>query len=170
MRHAVAHFLSGTSCLCRPMMDHALDQLDAATEVIEKLVPALRHANLDTFEFDLRVSMLIMYDQPDQWRIRSLRIVMGKLMAVCFPLILQSRRWESVYELLWGILRIRVVADHSTSPPTPQDFPLTQSLTEAFDRVAFPGRPVSQKRCHPGRFRAHGPPLDQISWPQLAAQ
>lgn len=105
------HFLAGTSCLCRPMMDQAIDQIDETTEKVQGNLESLRLANLDEFEMSIRRALLIMYDEPDQWRIRALRIVMGKLMAVCFPLILQSQRWN-IYEKLWGVLRVRVVADH----------------------------------------------------------
>lgn len=105
------HFLAGTACLCRPMMDQAIDQIDDTTELIQEKVPFLRLANIDEFEISIRRALLIMYDEPDQWRIRALRIVMGKLMAVCFPLILQSHRWDT-YQEWWGMLRVRVVADH----------------------------------------------------------
>ncbi|KAF3762608.1 hypothetical protein M406DRAFT_72595 [Cryphonectria parasitica EP155] len=110
--HAVANFLAGTSCLCRPMMDHTLTQIDAATEELRKVAPMLRYMNLDQFEFCLRRAMLMTYSEPDQWRIRALRIVMGKLMAVCFPLILQNPGWRGKYEQFWGMMRVRVVADH----------------------------------------------------------
>lgn len=105
------HFLAGTSCLCRPMMDQAIDQIDDTIEQVRENLGLLRHANLDEFEMSIRRALLIMYGEPDQWRIRALRIVMGKLMAVCFPLILQSQRWK-ICEELWGILRVRIVADH----------------------------------------------------------
>ncbi|KAJ4394510.1 telomerase inhibitor [Gnomoniopsis smithogilvyi] len=106
-----AHFLAGTACLCRPMMDQAVDQIDDTTDLIQDKLSLLRLANIDEFEICIRRALLLMYDEPDQWRIRALRIVMGKLMAVCFPLILQSQRWET-YEKWWGMLRVRVVADH----------------------------------------------------------
>lgn len=94
-------------------MDHALTHLEAATEEIQKLVPVLRNSNLDDFEVYIRRALLLMYGEFDQWRIRALRIVMGKLMAVCFPLIIQSARWRPIYQRLWGLLRVRVVVDHS---------------------------------------------------------
>ncbi|KAI3393808.1 hypothetical protein diail_3584 [Diaporthe ilicicola] len=37
---------------------------------------------------------------------------MGKLMAVCFHTILQNPNWSRKFEKLWGVLRVRVVADH----------------------------------------------------------
>lgn len=92
-------------------MDQAIDQIDDTTELIQERLPLLRLANLDEFEISLRRALLIMYDEPDQWRIRALRIVMGKLMALCFPLILQNQRWAE-YQKWWGMLRVRVVADH----------------------------------------------------------
>lgn len=92
-------------------MDQAIDQIDDTTDLIQEKVPLLRLANIDEFEISIRRALLIMYDEPDQWRIRALRIVMGKLMAVCFPLILQSQRWET-YQKWWGMLRVRAVADH----------------------------------------------------------
>lgn len=105
------HFLAGTSCLCRPMMDQAIDQIDDTTEQVQGNLRFLRVANLDELEISIRRALLIMYDEPDQWRIRALRIVMGKLMAVCFPLLVQSQRWV-IYRKWWGMLRVRVVADH----------------------------------------------------------
>ncbi|KAJ4424820.1 telomerase inhibitor [Gnomoniopsis sp. IMI 355080] len=105
------HFLAGTACLCRPMMDQAIDQIDDTTELVQETVQILRLVNIDEFESSIRRALLIMYDEPDQWRIRALRIVVGKLMAVCFPLILQSQRWDT-YQEWWGMLRVRVVADH----------------------------------------------------------
>lgn len=105
------HFLAGTACLCRPMMDQAIDQIDDTTQQIQRNLRLLHIANLDEFEISIRRALLIMYDEPDQWRIRALRIVMGKLMAVCFPLLLQSQRWVT-YRKWWGMLRVRVVADH----------------------------------------------------------
>lgn len=93
-------------------MDQAVDQIDDATKQIQEKLPLLRLANIDDFESSIRRALLIMYDEPDQWRIRALRIVMGKLMAVCFPLVLQSQRWASNYQKWWGVTRVRVVADH----------------------------------------------------------
>lgn len=105
------HFLAGTACLCRPMMDQAIDQIDDTTEQFQRNLGLLSVANLDEFEISIRRALIIMYDDPDQWRIRALRIVMGKLLAVCFPLLLQSQRWV-IYQKWWGMLRMRVVADH----------------------------------------------------------
>lgn len=109
---SVATFLAGTAALVRPMMDHALAHLEAAAAAIQRLEPMLRSAHLDDFELCLRRALLIMYDEPDQWRIRALRIVMSQLMAACLPLILQSPRWPGGYAQLWGVLRVRVVVDH----------------------------------------------------------
>lgn len=109
---AVATFLAGTGALVRPMMDHALAHLEAAAVAIRRLEPVLRRAHLDEFELCIRRALLIMYDEPDQWRIRALRLAMGRLMAVCLPLVLQSPRWADGYSQLWGVLRVRVVVDH----------------------------------------------------------
>lgn len=110
----VVHFLCGTACLCRPLMDQAIDQIDEATEQIKEIQPQLRNLNLDLFGDHIQQALLIMYSEPDQWRIRALRIVMGKLMAVCFPLILEkcSCSWESGWRQGVDFLRMRVVADH----------------------------------------------------------
>lgn len=94
------------------MMDHALTHIEAAAEAIQKLEATLRGSRLDEFESNIRCALLMMYDQADQWTIRALRIVMGKLLAVSFPLILQSPRWSRSYQQLWGILRVHVVVDH----------------------------------------------------------
>lgn len=94
------------------MMDLALNQIEEATAEIAKKLPSLRHAQLESFEYGIRLALLNMYDEPDQWRIRALRIVMGKLVAACFHIILQSPGWAQKFETLWGILRVRVVADH----------------------------------------------------------
>lgn len=110
--NATATFLAGAGALVRPMMDHALTNLEAAAEEMQKLEKTLRGSKLDEFESNIRLALLMMYDQPDQWTIRALRIVMGKLMAVCFPFILQSPRWSRIYQPLWGILRVHVVVDH----------------------------------------------------------
>lgn len=110
--HNVAHYIAGAAVLCRPMMDFAIDRIEEATAEIVKKLPSLRHAQLESFEYGIRMALLNMYDEPDQWRIRALRIVMGKLMAVCFHIILQSPAWAPKFEKLWGALRIRVVADH----------------------------------------------------------
>lgn len=110
-------------------MDHALRQIeDAAREIKTTLTPQLlqhhHHHNhrrwplndqkpdLDDFSYGLRIAMAMTYDEPDQWRIRALRVVMAKLMAVTFPLLLQSPRWGTKYCAEWGLLRPRVVADH----------------------------------------------------------
>lgn len=105
------HFLAGAACLCRPMMDQAIDQIDYTIEQVRRNFGVLRVANLDEFEMSIRQALLIMYNENDQWRIRALRIVMGKLIAVCFPLLVQSQRWV-IYRKWWGVLRVRVVADH----------------------------------------------------------
>lgn len=108
----MAHYIAGAAVLCRPMMDFALDRIEEATAEITKKLPTLRNAQLESFEYGLRMALLNMYDEPDQWLIRALRIVMGKLMAACFHIILQSPGWSLKFEKLWGSLRIRVVADH----------------------------------------------------------
>lgn len=110
--HNVAHYIAGAAVLCRPMMDFAIDRIEEATAEIVKKLPTLRNAQLESFEYGVRMALLNMYDEPDQWRIRALRIVMGKLMAACFHIILQSPGWARKFEKLWGSLRIRVVADH----------------------------------------------------------
>lgn len=110
--HNVAHYITGAAVLCRPMMDFALSRIEEATAEITKKLPTLRHAQLDGFENGLRMALLNMYAEPDQWRIRALRIVMGKLMAVCFHIVLQSPNWSRKFENIWGVLRLRVVADH----------------------------------------------------------
>ncbi|PSR82705.1 hypothetical protein BD289DRAFT_483690 [Coniella lustricola] len=114
--HAIAHFNAGAAVLCRDMMDCVLTQLDAATENIKLLGQqgAYIHplANMDLFESMLRRGLLMLYDEPDQWRIRSLRVVMGKLMAVAFPWVLQNPAWGYRYASSWGILHARVVTDH----------------------------------------------------------
>lgn len=109
---SVATFLAATGALVRPMMDHALERLEAAADAIRQLEPVLRRAHLDDFELCVRRALLVMYGEPDQWRIRALRIAMGRLMAACFPLVLQSPRWPASYAQLWGMLRVRVVVDH----------------------------------------------------------
>lgn len=94
-------------------MEHTLRQIEHATKSIEALAPGLRLLDdLDVFSHGLRVAMAMAYDEPDQWRIRALRIVMGGLMAVAFPLLLQHSRWATKYWVEWGSLRERVVADH----------------------------------------------------------
>lgn len=110
--HNVSHYIAGAAVLCRPMMDFALERLEETTAEIVKKLPSLRHANLDSFEYGIRLALINMYDEPNQWVIRALRIVMGKLMAACFHIILQSPAWAQKYERLWGVLRVRVVADH----------------------------------------------------------
>lgn len=110
--HDVAHYIAGAAVIGRPMMDYALDRIEEATVEIVKKLPTLRHANLESFEYGIRMALINMYAEPDQWRIRALRIVMGKLMAACFQIILQSPAWARKFEKLWGSLRIRVVADH----------------------------------------------------------
>lgn len=110
--HNVAHYIAGAAVLCRPMMDFALSRIEEATAEMTKKLPALQHAQLENFEYGLRMALLNMYAEPDQWRIRALRIVMGKLMAACFHIILQSSSWARKFEKLWGSLRVRVVADH----------------------------------------------------------
>lgn len=107
-------------------MEHALRQLEhAALEIQTTLAPQLRCrldpdnnstedvVDLDDFSHGLRLAMTMTYDEPDQWRIRALRVVMGKLMASAFPLLLASPRWATKYRGEWGpILCGRVVADH----------------------------------------------------------
>ena len=110
--HDVAHYVAGAAVLCRPMMDYALSRIEEATAEIVKKLPTLRHAQLETFEYGIRMALLNMYAEPDQWRVRALRIVIGKLMAACFHIILQSPGWARKFEKLWGTLRVRVVADH----------------------------------------------------------
>ncbi|KAK7714079.1 hypothetical protein SLS64_004176 [Diaporthe eres] len=110
--HNVAHYIAGAAVLCRPMMDFAIDRIEEATAEIVKKLPSLRHAQLDSFEYGIRMALLNMYAEPDQWRIRALRIVIGKLMAACAHIILQSPSWAPKFEKLWGALRVRVVADH----------------------------------------------------------
>ncbi|KAL1865505.1 hypothetical protein Daus18300_007150 [Diaporthe australafricana] len=110
--HDVAHYIAGAAVLCRPMMDFALSRIEEATAEITKKLPILRHAQLDGFENGLRMALLNMYAELDQWRIRALRIVMGKLMAACFHIVLQSPNWSRKFEKVWGVLRVRVVADH----------------------------------------------------------
>lgn len=109
---SVAAFLAATSALVYPMMDHALERIDAAAAAIENLTPILDHARLDTFELFLRRALLVVYGEPDQWRVRALRVALGRLAARAFPFVLRSPRWADVYQPLWGILRVRVVVDH----------------------------------------------------------
>lgn len=108
----VAHFVAGASVHCRQMMDHALSRLEEATEDIAELTDLLRHARLDDFQQEILRAHMSMWAQPDQWRLLSLRIVMGKLMAVAFPIILQSPHWKTRFKQLWGDMHTNVVADH----------------------------------------------------------
>lgn len=161
----VVHFIAGTSCLCRPMMDQAVDQIDNMTAHIKKLESHLRHAiDLDTFESALRRALYLLYDQPDQWRIRALRIVMGKLMAVCFPLILQSHGWRTKYQEKWGTrymhetliqLHMRVVLDHkwlSSSTLVPRN----DLIMKGYETI----------ECDWVRYRAEGwKPADDMMFP-----
>lgn len=120
--NAVAHFLAGTACLHRPLMEHTLRQIEHATREIQAtLTPRFLNQfhpynqlihPLDGFSDGVRIAMSMTYDEPDQWRIRALRVVMGGLMAVAFPLLLQSPRWGIKYCAEWRPLRPRVVADH----------------------------------------------------------
>jgi hypothetical protein len=99
--------------LCRPMMDLALNRLEAARPEIVKRLPTIQQSGrLDEFEAHLRISLLAMYAEPNQPLLRDLRIAVGKLVADCAHVILQSADWQNKYRGLWGILRIRVVADH----------------------------------------------------------
>lgn len=100
------------------MMDHALTQIDTATDEIKLLGEQGMYnhhpeANMDLFESMLRRALLMTYDEPDQWRIRALRVVMGKLLAVAFPWVLQSPDWGFRYAGFWGLLHARIVTDHS---------------------------------------------------------
>lgn len=108
----VNHFIAGASVHCRPMMDYALSRLEEATEEMREVADVLRHARLDHFQHGIRRAHLSMWGQPDQWRLLSLRIVMGKLMAVALPIILQSPQWAARYRQLWGSMHLNVVADH----------------------------------------------------------
>ncbi|KUI57568.1 hypothetical protein VP1G_04905 [Cytospora mali] len=108
----VNHFIAGSSVHCRQMMDHALSRLEDAREDIREEADFLRHAKLDNFQLGILRAHRCMWDQSDQWRLISLRIVMGKLMAVAFPLILQSPHWANRYRQLWGTMYLHVVADH----------------------------------------------------------
>lgn len=98
--------------LCHPMMNMAINRIDEARAEIVKKLPILRQAQLEGFEYGLRMALLNMYAEPDQWIIRALRIAVGKLIGACFHIILQSPAWPTKFEKLWGILRVRVVADH----------------------------------------------------------
>ncbi|ROW02069.1 hypothetical protein VPNG_07691 [Cytospora leucostoma] len=108
----VNYFVAGASVHCRPMMDHALSRLEEAREEIREVAGSLRRANLDSFQRGILGALLSMWDQPDQWRLLSLRIVMGKLMAVAFPIILQSPHWATKYKPAWGDMYFHTVADH----------------------------------------------------------
>ncbi|KAK7738475.1 telomerase inhibitor [Cytospora paraplurivora] len=108
----VNYFVAGASVHCRPMMDHALSRLEEAREEIREVADNIRHANLDSFQSGILGGLLSMWDQPDQWRLLSLRIVMGKLMAVAFPIILQSPHWATKYKPSWGDMYFHAVADH----------------------------------------------------------
>lgn len=108
----VAHFVAGAAVLCHPMMNMALNRIDEARAEIVKKLPILRHAQLEGFEHGLRMALINMYAEPDQWIIRALRITVGKLIGACFHIILQSPAWPTKFEKLWGTLRVRVVADH----------------------------------------------------------
>lgn len=109
---SVTAFLAATGALVYPMMNHALARIDAAAAAIGDLAPALGHARLDTFELFLRRALLAMYGEPDQWRVRAIRVALGRLAARAFPLVLRSPRWAGAYQPLWGVLRVRVVVDH----------------------------------------------------------
>lgn len=108
----VNYFVAGASVHCRPMMDHALSRLEEAREEIREVADNLRHADLDSFQWGILGGLLSMWDQPDQWRLLSLRIVMGKLLAVALPIILQSPHWATKYKPAWGDMYFHAVADH----------------------------------------------------------
>lgn len=100
-------------------MQHTLQQIEHAALEIQTLTPLFRGQKgqvsnnfLDCFSDGLRIAMAMTYDEPDQWRVRALRVVMGKLMAVAFPILLQSPRWGAKYCTEWGPLQGRIVADH----------------------------------------------------------
>lgn len=111
--HAVAHFLAGAACVCHPLMGHTFTQIETAAEEIRKLTSDLRRfEDLDRFSDSLRVAFAMACDEPDQWRIRALRVAMGKLMAIAFPIVLQNPRWLTKYGTEWGLLHMRLVTDH----------------------------------------------------------
>jgi hypothetical protein len=94
------------------MMDMALNRIEAARPEIVKELPTIQRARLDDFEYHIRMALINLYAEPNQPLLRDLRIVVGKLVAACLHIILQSPAWHTKYEKLWGILRVRVVADH----------------------------------------------------------
>lgn len=140
----MAHFIAGTSCLCRLMMDRAITQIDVMLAEIKNIQHIFRpDSNLDQFEEHLRRALYIMYDEPDQWRIRGLRKVMGKVMNVCFPILLKSVRWNSHYKTRWteyyqnGFhfpLQIRVVNDHRWLYKS-NWFPRNADIMRGFDHM-----------------------------------
>lgn len=109
----VNHFIAGASVHCRAMMDHALSRLEEAREEMLDVADDLRQAaRLDGFQLGLYRAHLSMWSQPDQWRLLSLRIVMGKLTAVALPFVLQSPLWAAGYGKLWANMLPYIVADH----------------------------------------------------------
>lgn len=114
INHNVQHFIAGASIHCRQLMDHALSRLEEAREVVREVSGTLRQVQLDGFQQGLLRAHQSMWNHPDQWRLLALRIVMGKLMAVAFPILLRNHRWAGTYQPLWDDDNMHevAVADH----------------------------------------------------------
>ncbi|POS79752.1 hypothetical protein DHEL01_v201847 [Diaporthe helianthi] len=110
----VAHYVCGAAVLCRSMMDEAVRRIDKArAEIVQQLPVVQQNSRMfDKFEHGFRMALINMYAEPNQPLLRDLRIVVGKLVADIFHVVLQSPAWSTKYERHWGILRVRAVADH----------------------------------------------------------
>lgn len=100
--------------VCRPMMAEAVRRIDKArAEIVKQLPVVLQDIRLlDYFEYGFRMALVHMYTEPHQLLLQDLRVMMGKLVADILPSIIQHPEWSATYKSLWGMLLVRVVADH----------------------------------------------------------
>lgn len=108
----VAMYIAGTSVRCRSMMDLAIDNLEDACAIIEKAAPQLIHIDVESFQEPVRRALLIMYEQPDQWVMRGLRLAMARLVGTFYGFLTLNPRWAACYEADWKVVHRFIMEDN----------------------------------------------------------
>ena len=108
----VAMFIAGASVMCRDMMDMAVDNIEDITETVENIAPTLAHIDVDSFQEPVHRALLIMYEQPDQWLLRALRLAMSRFVTSFYGFMILNQNWAPRYKEAWGDVNNNIMHDN----------------------------------------------------------
>ncbi|KAK3335760.1 hypothetical protein B0T19DRAFT_17455 [Cercophora scortea] len=104
IRKNVFMYICGASVNCQSMMKYATDAINAATEIVQQLIPSQYYrSDLICFYQPLTCALAMLYSQHGRGQLMfAMRLAMAKLVDVCLLWLFRNQVFRDFFQATWG--------------------------------------------------------------------